>query len=128
MARSHSARSGALRLRSPASITTRQSGGGGREQGLDGGHEVAAAGLDPDRAAAAEQRYRVGLLDQPHRLGCKRVAVDPHQREGVASDRRPRTADQGFGALAHQPGIGAVDQHDRARRIRTRDECVDVRL
>ena len=122
---SHSARSGAVRRRSPASITTRQSAGGRREQRLDRGHEVAAAGPDPDRARAAEQRHGVRLLDQPRRLGRELVAVEPHQRERIVRIV-DRGADDRLGALAHQAGVGAEHQHDRARRIGARDEGIDV--
>ena len=53
------------------------------------------------------------------------VAVEAHQRERIVGivDRR---LDERLGALAHQAGVGAEDQHDRPRRIGPRDEGIDV--
>ena len=64
-------------------------GGQGKKR-LDGGRDVAASGLHPHRAAAAEQRDGLRLLDEPARLGGNVLAVEPHQRERVGRivDRR----------------------------------------
>ena len=107
-------------------MTMRQSAAGGAaEHALDRRGEIAAARLDPNRAAAAEQRHRVGLLDQPLRLVGERIAFDAGEREGVAGIV-DRAGDECVDALAHEAGIGSVYQDDRAGRIRSRDESVDV--
>src|SRR6185437_8482965 len=54
-----------------------------REQRLDRRRDVAAAGLDPHRALAAEQRNGLRLLDETRRLGRQRVAFEPRQRERI---------------------------------------------
>ena len=100
--------------------------GGVADQPLDRGGKVAAAGLDPDRAPAAEQRHRVRLLDQPRRLGRQRVAVKTHQRERIA-----RIVDRGldelFDALAaparrqaRTPARSAAPGEAWPRRLRPR--------
>ena len=106
---SQTARSGAFRAcRSPASITMRQSRRA-RRQRPRRRRRIAAAGLDPDRAAAAEQRHGVRLVDQARRIGGQRVALEPHQRERIVRHRR-RAARSAFGR-ARAPG---------RRRARTR--------
>ena len=54
------------------------------------------------------------------------VACEPRQRKRVPRVV-DRAADQGFGALAHQPGIGTENQHDRSRPIGPRHESIDLR-
>ncbi len=97
----------------------------GGEHALHGRREIAAAGLDPDGAAATEQRHRVGFLDQPLGLVGECVALDAGEREGVA-DILDRTGDQRDDAFPHQPRIGSVHQDDRSGRIGSGDETVDV--
>ena len=100
----------------------------GRRRGenrFDRGREIAAAGLDPHRALAAEQRHGVRLLGEPRRLGGERVAFKPHQRERVVHVR-DRGVDELFRALVHEARVGAEHQHDRLRRIGARDEGVGV--
>ena len=58
------------------------------------------------------------------RIGRQFLAVDARQRERIGGIV-DRGAHQRIDALAHQPGIGAVDQHDRLRRIGLGDEAVD---
>src|SRR5262249_17507474 len=53
------------------------------------------------------------------------VAIEARQLERVLGIV-DRCADQCFGALAHEAGIGAEHQHDRPRRIGPRHEPLDV--
>ena len=97
----------------------------GLSQRLDAAREIARPRLDAKGAAAAEQRHGHRFVDQARRLGGQFVAVDPHQRErivGIVDAAR----DQGIGALAHQAGVGAVEQGDRPAGVGLRQIGVDV--
>ena len=81
--------------------------------------------LHQHRAAAAEQRNGVRLLDQPRRIGGELLALDAHKRERIVGIV-DRGAHQRVDALAHQPGVRPEHQHDRLRRIGPGDEAIDV--
>ena len=95
------------------------------EQRLDRRRDVAASRLHPDRAAAAEQRHGLRLLDQARRLGGELLAFEPRQRERIVGivDRR---LDDGVDAFADQAGVRAEHQDHRPRRIGAGDEGIDV--
>ena len=93
-------------------------------QRIDAAGKTARAGTDADRAAAAEQRHRHRLIDQPRGLGRKLVAVQLHQRERIVGIV-DRGRQQRVGALAHQAGIGTVEQDDRTARIGPGKKGVD---
>ena len=92
-----------------------------RQHGLDRRRDVAAAGLRPDRAPAAEQRDGLRLFDQPRRIGGQLLGFQPHQRKRIVHviDRR---LDQRVDALADQARVGTENEHDRSRRIGPREE------
>ena len=92
---------------------------------IDAAGEIARAGADADRAAAAEQRHRHGFIDQARRLGGQFVAVEPDQRERIVGII-DRGRHQGIGALAHQAGVGAVEQDDGPAGIGPGEERVDL--
>ena len=96
-----------------------------RQQRCQRGCERLGAGPHEDAAPAAEQADRAGLVDQPQRIGRDVVTVDPHQLERVVGvvDRGPG---QLPGALAHQPGIGAEDQHHRIAGVGPTQEGLDL--
>ncbi len=98
---------------------------GGSDEGFDCRREVAAAALDPHGALAAEQRNGVGLLDQACRLRGKVVAVEPRQLKGVLGVV-DGDANQRLSALVYEARIRSEHEHDRPRRIRPRQELVDV--
>ena len=85
-------------------------------QRIDAAGKVARAGADANRAAATEQRDGHGFLDQPRRLGGEFVAGKAHQRKRVVGVV-DRGGNQRVGALAHQPGVGTIEQDDRSSRI-----------
>ena len=96
------------------------------QQRFDRGSKVAAPTcFHPDRAPAPEQWNGVDLLDQPGGRASKVIAVDARELKRVFRII-DRGAHERFHALAHQPRVRAEDEHDRARRIRARDEPVDV--
>ena len=95
------------------------------EERLDRRRDVAAAGLDPHRTAAAEQRHGQRLFDQARRFGSKLVAVEPGQRERIAHVV-DRGRDNGAGALADETGIRPEHQDHAACRIGPRHEAVDI--
>ena len=105
-------------------MTMRQSFGGIVGQRVDAAGEIARAGADADGAAAAEQRHGHGFVDQARRLGGELVAVEPHQRKGIVGVV-DRGRHQRVGALAHEAGVGAIEQDDRAARIGPGEEGVD---
>src|SRR6185312_14928450 len=72
-----------------------------REQRLDRRRDVAAAGLDPHRALAAEQRNGLRLLDEARRLGRQFIAFEPRQRERIVRIV-DRALDQRIDALADE--------------------------
>ena len=94
-------------------------------QRVDAAGETARAGADADRAAAAEQRHRHGLVDQPRRLGGKLVPVQPHQRKWIVGIV-DRGSQQRIGAFTHEAGIGTVEQDNGAPRIGPGEKSVDV--
>ena len=95
------------------------------EQRLDRRRDIAAAGLHPHRAAAAEQRDGLRLLDEPRRIGGHVLAFEPRQRERIV-DVVDRRLDQRIDAFADQAGVRTEHQHHRPRRIGARDEGVDI--
>ena len=106
-------------------MMTRHSGDGGATSISTRGRRCCGAGLDQHGAPAAEQRHGVGFLDQPRRIGGELVALDAHEGEGSAGIV-DRGLDQRVDALAHQPCVRPVHQHDRLRRIGPGDEAIDV--
>ena len=103
----------------------RQSFSGDFRKRIDAAGKVARAGADANRAAAAEQRHRHGFVDQPRRLGRQFVAVKPHQRKrivGVIDGGRH----QRVGTLAHQAGVGTIEQDDRTAGIGPGEKGVDL--
>jgi hypothetical protein len=75
-------------------------------------------------SAAAEQRYRHRFIDQPRRLGRKLVAIQPDKRKRIVGVV-DRGCQERVGALAHQPGIGTVEQDDGTARIGPGEKSVD---
>ncbi len=106
-------------------MTTRHPPAGKRQDRLDRRRDIAASGLEPHRAPAAEQRHGLRLFDKPRRLGGDRLAFEPRQRERIV-DVVDRGFDDGAGAFADETGIRTEHQHHRPRRIGTRDESVDI--
>ena len=76
-------------------------------------------------AAAAKQRHRHGLIDQPRRLGGQFVAIEFHQREGIIGII-DRGRQQRIGTLAYQASVGTIEQDDRTARIGPGEKGVDV--
>ena len=76
----------------------------------------------PLRKACEKAKTAVAIACYPDG---ERVAVHPHQRKGVLGIVDGR-GDQRLGALAHQAGIGAVQQDDRPAGIRSGEKQVDV--
>ena len=103
----------------------RQSFKGRIRQRVDAAGKTARAGADANGAAAAEQRHRHRFIDQPRRLGGEFVAVEPHQREGIVGIV-DRGRQQRIGALAHEAGIGTVEQDDGTAGIGPGEKSVDL--
>ncbi len=82
------------------------------------------AGAHPDGAAAAEQRHRHRLIDQPRGLGRQFVAVQTYQRKRIVGIV-DRGRHQRVGALAHQAGVGTVQQDNGTAGIRPGEKSVD---
>ena len=96
-----------------------------RQHRLERGGDVARTGPHQHGAAAAEQRHGQRLLDQPRRIGGELLAFDAGERERIVGIV-DRSAHQRIDALAHQPGVRSVDQHDRLARIGASDEAIDI--
>ena len=99
-------------------------GRGCGDQRLHRRRDVAAAGLDPDRAAC-RRTAEWCWLPRPAGTDCRtgrRLRCAPAKTD--RRDCRPKR-DDFLRALAHQAGIGAVDQHHRPRRIRAGDKGID---
>ena len=67
----------------------------------------------------------VRFLDETRGIGGEVLAFETHERERIV-DVIDRGFDQRIDTLAHQAGIGAIDQHDRHARIGFGDEAIDV--
>ena len=110
---------------SPASITTRQSFGADSRSVSTPLTKL----LEPARTRIARRPPNIGIVSasSTSRDGSAAsvVAVQPHQRERIVGIV-DRGFDQRVGALAHQAGVGAVQQDDRARRIRPGEKGVDL--
>ena len=79
------------------------------------GSKVARAGFYPDRAATAEQRNRVGLLEETGGLAAEIVAVEARELKRILRIVN-RFSHERFHALAHQARVRAEDEHDRPIR------------
>lgn len=90
--------------------------GGRLQHRIDGRRVIAAAGADPDRAAAAEQADGAGLVDQAARVGGEGVAVDPDERKGVVGVG-DHPSDQPHRPVGDEADIRPVDQNHRNARI-----------
>ena len=88
----------------------------GAEQRLDRGAKLRAPALT--QTARRPPNSGMVLASSTRRDGSdgELVAFEPRERERIV-DVVDRGADQRLGALAHQAGVGAVDQHHRLRRI-----------
>src|SRR5262249_13589813 len=84
-------------------------------EGFKRGSKVARASFYPDRATTAEQRNRVGLLEEARRLAAEIVAVEARELTRIPRifNRCPY---ERFRALANQARVRAEDEHDRPVR------------
>src|SRR5262249_371685 len=87
------------------------------------GSKIARTGFYPDRATTAEQRNRVGLLEEARRLAAEFVAVHSCELKWILRIVN-RFAPEPLRAVAHQARVRAENEHDRP--IRPREEALDL--
>src|SRR5262249_4165061 len=92
-------------------------------EGFKRGSKVARASFYPDRATTAEQRNRVGLLEEARGLAAEIVAVEARELKRILRivNRFPY---ERFRALVHQARVRAENEHDRP--IRPGKEVLDL--